>query len=91
MTGSKASTEIETKWPGWPDGEEGKFLLDVVLDLPVNEAFLLIYGGLTDLKVIKLARRRPLPKPARVLATVSGRRRKITPPLAPFVLHFRNR
>ncbi|KAL4855216.1 hypothetical protein ACK3TF_004204 [Chlorella vulgaris] len=50
MTSSKASTEIETKWPGWPDGEEGKFLLDVVLDLPVNEAFLLIYGGLTDLK-----------------------------------------
>lgn len=38
-------------FPGWPDGEEGKVLLDVVLDQPVDAAFLLLFGGLNDLRV----------------------------------------
>ncbi len=43
--------ELEARWPRWPDGEEGRVALDVVLDLPVDQAFLLLYGGLNDLRV----------------------------------------
>ena len=43
--------ELEARWPRWPDGEEGLVALDVVLGLPVDQAFLLLYGGLTDMRV----------------------------------------
>lgn len=46
-----AAADLEARWPRWPDGEEGKVALDVVLDLPVDQAFLLLYGGLTELRV----------------------------------------
>ncbi|PSC69312.1 hypothetical protein C2E20_7167 [Micractinium conductrix] len=42
--------ELEARWPRWPDGEEGLVALDVVLGLPVDQAFLLLYGGLTDMR-----------------------------------------
>lgn len=42
---------LETRWPLWPEGEPGQVLLDVTLGLPVDEAFLLLYGGLNDTKV----------------------------------------
>ncbi|KAL4449489.1 hypothetical protein ABPG77_007133 [Micractinium sp. CCAP 211/92] len=45
-----AGDELEARWPRWPDGEEGRVALDVVLDLPVDQAFLLLYGGLNDLR-----------------------------------------
>ena len=35
----------------WPPNEEGKELLDVVLDCSVDSAFLMLYGGLTELRV----------------------------------------
>jgi hypothetical protein len=46
-----AKSELEARWPEWPDGEEGRVLLDVVLDLQVDKAFLLLFGGLTELTV----------------------------------------
>lgn len=41
----------------WPAGEKGNVLVDVVLDKPVDEAFLLIYGAENELRV--RPRRRP--------------------------------
>ncbi|KAL4443861.1 hypothetical protein ABPG75_011598 [Micractinium tetrahymenae] len=45
-----AGDDLEARWPRWPDGEEGREALHVVLDLPVDQAFLQLYGGLNELR-----------------------------------------
>jgi hypothetical protein len=45
------SNDLDAQWPQWPDGEEGRVLLDLILDLQVDSAFVLLQGGLTELTV----------------------------------------
>lgn len=45
------SNDIDAQWPQWPEGEEGRVLLDLALDLQVDAAFLLLQGGLNELSV----------------------------------------
>lgn len=42
---------LDSRWPGWPEGEPGQAALDVALDTPVDAAFLLIYGGNNEMRV----------------------------------------
>lgn len=44
----------------WPAGEKGTVLLDVVLDKPVDEAFMLIFGGENELRASAADLRPPL-------------------------------
>lgn len=44
-------TDLLARWPEWPSGEPGAELLDVTLGLPVDAAFLLLYGGNADMRV----------------------------------------
>lgn len=46
--------KVAEEWPTWPKGEQGNVLVDVLVDKPIDEVFLLLYGGLTDLKVSPL-------------------------------------
>lgn len=39
------------QWPSWPPATAGTVLLDVVVDLPVDELFKIMYGGDTDFRV----------------------------------------
>lgn len=48
---ASGGADLEARWPAWPEGEPGTTLLDVVLGLSVDEAFALLYGGLTDMRV----------------------------------------
>eukprot|EP00890_Picochlorum_soloecismus_P005591 jgi/Picsp_1/6032/NSC_03386-R1_protein len=43
------STESEVR-PPWPEGDSGTVLLDCTVSLPVDEVFLLIYGGENDFR-----------------------------------------
>lgn len=35
----------------WPEGEKGNVLLDVLVDKPVDDAFLLLFSGENELRV----------------------------------------
>ena len=48
---SAMAADLEARWPGWPEGVEGSVLLDVVIDLQVDAAFLLFFGGQNELRV----------------------------------------
>lgn len=42
--------DLDSRWPGWPEGEPGQLALDVALATPVDDAFLLIYGGNNEMR-----------------------------------------
>jgi hypothetical protein len=42
--------DLDSRWPGWPEGEPGQAALDVALDTPVDAAFLLLYGGNNEMR-----------------------------------------
>lgn len=50
--------DLDSRWPGWPEGEAGQLALDVALDTPVDAAFLLIYGGNNEMRVRRASWRR---------------------------------
>jgi hypothetical protein len=41
----------EEEWPTWPGGEKGTAMLDVIVDKPVDDVFLILYSGTGDFKV----------------------------------------
>ena len=76
------AADLEARWPGWPEGVEGSVLLDVVIDLQVDAAFLLFFGGQNELRVSDWTHGRPR-RPAQGTTPAADRAGRAVPAAAP--------